>query len=122
MDRKKYLQDILRVVVKVGTRVLTGTDNLIQVERIQRLAAEVGELQKRRITTVLVSSGAVGAGIGSLGLDQYPRLIPDRQAVAGGGRQGGRPAPNWVERPGPFPSRTSAISRPVFQRRRADTA
>jgi len=88
MDRKKHLQDISRVVVKVGTRVLTGTDNLIQVERIQRLAAEVVELQKRQITTVLVSSGAVGAGIGSLGLDQYPRLIPDRQAVASVGQVG----------------------------------
>ena len=38
MNRKKYLKDIKRVVIKVGTRVLTGENNLIKVECIERLA------------------------------------------------------------------------------------
>ena len=88
MNKKKYLKDIRRVVIKVGTRVLTGDDNLIRIERIERLAAEMFALKQQQMTVVLVSSGAVGAGIGSLGLSHYPRLIPDRQAVASVGQVG----------------------------------
>ncbi len=88
MNKKKYLKDIRRVVIKIGTRVLTGDNNLIRFERIERLATEVVTLKQRQMTVVLVSSGAVGAGIGSLGLSQYPRLIPDRQAVASVGQVG----------------------------------
>ncbi len=88
MHRKKYLKDIHRLVIKIGTRVLTGADNLIRVELIERLAAEVVGLREQQMTAVLVTSGAVGAGIGSLGLSQYPRLIPDRQAVASVGQVG----------------------------------
>ena len=76
------------MVIKVGTRVLTGDDNLIRIERIERLAAEMFALKQQQMTVVLVSSGAVGAGIGSLGLSHYPRLIPDRQAVASVGQVG----------------------------------
>ncbi|MEA2062362.1 MAG: glutamate 5-kinase, partial [Gemmatimonadota bacterium] len=86
--RKKHMKDIRRVVVKIGTRVLTGADNLIQVERMERLADEVMGLEQEHVTVVLVSSGAVGAGMGRLGLSQYPRLIPDRQAVAAVGQVG----------------------------------
>jgi glutamate 5-kinase len=88
MNRKKYLKNIKRVVIKVGTRVLTGEDNLIKVECIERLALEIVGLQARGVGVVLVSSGAVGAGMGRLGLSQYPRLIPDRQAVAAVGQVG----------------------------------
>jgi len=74
------------VVIKVGTRVLTGADNLILRKRIDRLAGQIIELNRRGIRTVLVSSGAVGAGIGRIGIKSYPRLIPDRQAVAAVGQ------------------------------------
>lgn len=85
-DRRESLRDVKRVVIKIGTRVLTGEDNNIAVERIDRLAARVAALQDRGLTCVLVSSGAVGSGMGRLGLTQYPRLIPDRQAVAAVGQ------------------------------------
>jgi glutamate 5-kinase len=74
------------VVIKVGTRVLTGSDNLILRKRIDRLAEQIIELNRRGISTVLVSSGAVGAGIGRIGIKSYPRLIPERQAVAAVGQ------------------------------------
>lgn len=80
------LSHVRRVVVKIGTRVLTGADNNIAVERIDRLASRVNALQERGLTVVLVSSGAVGAGMGRLNLKSYPRLIPDRQAVAAVGQ------------------------------------
>jgi len=83
---RRSLKKVRRLVVKIGTRVLTGEDNNIALERIDRLAARVVALQERGITVVLVSSGAVGAGMGRLGLKSYPRLIPDRQAVAAVGQ------------------------------------
>jgi glutamate 5-kinase len=74
------------VVIKVGTRVLTGSNNLILRKRIDRLAEQIIELNRRGISTVLVTSGAVGAGMGRIGIKGYPRLIPERQAVAAVGQ------------------------------------
>ena len=86
MNKRKQIKNIRRVVIKIGTRVLTGTDNLILIERIERLAEQVVKLGGRGITSVLVSSGAVGAGLGKLGIESYPRLIPERQAAAAVGQ------------------------------------
>jgi len=86
MKTRHELKNISCVVIKIGTRVLTGADNLILTERIDRLAEQVVRLGERGITSVLVSSGAVGAGLGKLGIQGYPRLIPDRQAVASVGQ------------------------------------
>ena len=86
MKIRHQFENIQRVVIKIGTRVLTGSDNLILRKRIDRLAAQIIELNKRGISTVLVSSGAVGAGIGKIGIKSYPRLIPERQAAAAVGQ------------------------------------
>ncbi len=83
---RRKIKGIKRVVVKIGTRVLTGSDNQIDRERIDLLAGQISELQESGIQVVLVSSGAVGAGMGRLGVESYPRLIPDRQAVAAVGQ------------------------------------
>jgi glutamate 5-kinase len=83
---RRKIKNIKRVVVKIGTRVLTGSDNQIDRERIDRIAGQIIGLQKSDIEVVLVSSGAVGAGMGRLGVENYPRLIPDRQAVAAVGQ------------------------------------
>ena len=86
MKIRHQFENIQRVVIKIGTRVLTGSDNLILRKRIDHLAAQIIELNKRGISTVLVSSGAVGAGIGKIGIKSYPRLIPERQAAAAVGQ------------------------------------
>ena len=86
MKIRHRFKNIDCVVIKVGTRVLTGSDNLILRKRIDRLAEQIIELDKRGITTVLVTSGAVGAGMGRIGVKSYPRLIPERQAVAAVGQ------------------------------------
>jgi len=86
MKIRHQFENIQRVVIKIGTRVLTGPDNLILRKRIDRLAAQIIEINKRGISTVLVSSGAVGAGIGRIGIKSYPRLIPERQAAAAVGQ------------------------------------
>jgi len=70
------------VVVKVGTRVLTHADGKLNEERVTELAGEIHELWESGRKVVLVSSGAVGAGMGRLALDARPRDLASLQAVA----------------------------------------
>jgi glutamate 5-kinase len=70
------------VVVKVGTRVLTHGDGALDYQRIDRLAEELHELQATGRRAILVSSGAVGAGMSALGLRERPSDLAHLQAVA----------------------------------------
>jgi glutamate 5-kinase len=74
------------LVVKVGTRVLTRDDGTLDADHIAGLAEEVHALMEGGRKVVLVSSGAVGAGIGQLGLARRPTEIAQLQAVAAVGQ------------------------------------
>jgi glutamate 5-kinase len=69
-------------VVKVGTRVLTRPDGLLSQERIAALCEELHQVMESGRKVVLVSSGAVGAGMGQLGLKKRPTDLAHLQAVA----------------------------------------
>lgn len=73
-------------VVKVGTRVLTRPDGLLNQERIATLCEELHQVIESGRKVVLVSSGAVGAGMGQLGLAKRPRDLAQLQAVAAVGQ------------------------------------
>ncbi len=70
------------VVVKVGTRVLTNAEGQLNLARIDRLAEELTHLRRQGKKVVLVSSGAVGAGMSQLGMKERPTDLPTLQAVA----------------------------------------
>ncbi|MGA2616941.1 MAG: glutamate 5-kinase [Thermoguttaceae bacterium] len=70
------------IVVKVGTQVLTGDDGRLDYDRIAQLAEQLHQVLQSGRKVVLVSSGAVGAGMGRLGLSQRPTDLPRLQAVA----------------------------------------
>lgn len=70
------------LVVKVGTQVLTTEDGQLNHERIGQLARQLHEVVKTGRKVVLVSSGAVGAGMGRLGITHRPTDLPRLQAVA----------------------------------------
>jgi len=74
------------IVVKVGTRVLTCDNGMLDVERIARLAEEVSTLIEAGRKVVLVSSGAVSAGMSRLGIGERPRDVTKLQAVAAVGQ------------------------------------
>ncbi len=74
------------IVVKVGTRVLTGPDGRLNEARIAALAEELHEVLRSGRRVVLVSSGAVGAGMGQLGLTDRPKDLAKLQAVAAVGQ------------------------------------
>jgi len=74
------------VVVKVGTRVLTGPTGAIDLDRVDAVAGQLALAAKSGRKVVLVSSGAVGAGIGRLGLVRRPAGLAALQAVASVGQ------------------------------------
>jgi glutamate 5-kinase len=74
------------VVVKVGTRVLANEDGTLDQQRVTGIAEQIVQLMAERRHVVLVSSGAVGAGIGRLGLPQRPTDLAHLQAVAAVGQ------------------------------------
>ncbi|MDG2384967.1 MAG: glutamate 5-kinase [Pirellulaceae bacterium] len=71
-----------RIVVKVGTRVLTHADGQLNVERIESLADQINGIVEGGRKVLLVSSGAVGAGMSELGITQRPTDLSQLQAVA----------------------------------------
>jgi glutamate 5-kinase len=76
------------LVVKVGTRILTGADGLLNQERVAALAEELNHVLVSGRKVALVSSGAVGAGMGRLGLKKRPSDLAELQAVAAVGQAG----------------------------------
>ncbi len=74
------------IVVKVGTRVLTREDGQLDEQRIEQLADQIHQTMATGRKVVLVSSGAVGAGMGRLGLKSRPTNLAQLQAVAAVGQ------------------------------------
>src|SRR5438094_878579 len=74
------------VVVKVGTNVLTGADGTLAPDRLQALADQVQRLRQTGRKVALVSSGAIGAGVGQLGLARRPTDLRHLQACAAVGQ------------------------------------
>jgi glutamate 5-kinase len=73
-------------VVKVGTSVLTGDDGRLDPDRIGHLAEQICAITATGRRVALVSSGAVGAGIGQLGLAKRPENLRQLQAAAAVGQ------------------------------------
>jgi glutamate 5-kinase len=75
-----------RIVVKVGTSNLTDEQYQLDPHRVQKVVRELVELKKRGKEVILVTSGAIGAGMGKLNLKQRPRDIKVLQAAAAVGQ------------------------------------
>ena len=73
---------IKRVVIKVGTSTLTYKTGLLNIGRMEILARVMSDLKHRGIELVLVTSAAISAGMGKIGLTSRPRDTKDKQAVA----------------------------------------
>lgn len=86
MYRKQYVTDAKRIVVKVGTSTLTHSTGLLNINRIENLVRQLSDVHNRGVEVILVSSGAIGAGIGKLGLKTKPKTIPEKQAAAAVGQ------------------------------------
>jgi len=85
-NRKNYLKDVTKVVVKVGTSTLTHSTGLLNFKHIENLIRQLADIHNKGIEVVLVTSGAIGAGMGKLGLKKRPETIPGKQAAAAVGQ------------------------------------
>ena len=76
----------MRIVIKVGTSTLThGTGNL-NIRHVEELCKVMSDLKNAGHEVILVSSGAIGMGVGKLGLSERPKDMPTKQAAAAVGQ------------------------------------
>ncbi len=80
------IADAKRIVVKVGSRALVQRTGRPDLPRLRELVRQLAALQKSGREIVLVSSGAIAAGMEALGLTKRPTLVPDLQMAAAVGQ------------------------------------
>jgi glutamate 5-kinase len=84
--RKKVLEKARRIVVKVGSSILASLEKGLHYETFSHLTKEISELKRQGYEIVLVSSGAIAAGMEKLGYKTRPQSITQKQATAAVGQ------------------------------------
>ena len=82
----QMITEAKRIVVKVGTSSLTYANGKLNLPQIDLLARQLTDLYNQGKEVVLVSSGAIATGMGRLGLEEKPKDIPQKQALAAVGQ------------------------------------
>ena len=85
-ERKEILKNSETIVIKVGTNVLTRADGTLEPNQVHSFADQIFRLKQAGKKVALVSSGAIGAGMGRLGLKQRPTDLRHLQACAAVGQ------------------------------------
>ncbi len=76
----------MRIVVKIGTSTLTHPTGHMNIRRVEELCKVISDIKNAGNEVIVVSSGAIGMGIGKLGLLERPKDIPTKQAAAAVGQ------------------------------------
>ena len=76
----------MRVVVKIGTSTLAHATGHLNIRRVESLCKIMSDIKNAGHELILVSSGAIGMGVGKLGLRERPKDIPGKQAAAAVGQ------------------------------------
>ena len=76
----------MRIVVKIGTSTLAHSTGHLNIRRVEQLCKVMSDVKNAGHEVILVSSGAIGMGVGKLGLRQRPQDIPTKQAAAAVGQ------------------------------------
>src|ERR1051326_2147444 len=80
--RRGFPEKVERIVLKLGTGILTDSSKRLDLNRVEQLCAQVVQARKRQLDVVLVTSGAIGTGMGELKLEKRPKALPELQALA----------------------------------------
>ena len=86
MNTREQIKDAKRIVVKVGTSTLLYPNGKINLYRIEHLARELSDLASQGREVILVTSGAIGAGMVRMGLSERPESMQEKQALASVGQ------------------------------------
>ena len=81
-SKQELLGKIKRIVIKVGSQILTGSDQNLDRTFMETLALQIATARQQGLEILIVSSGAIAAGRGALGLTDRPKTIPEKQAAA----------------------------------------
>ncbi|MEE1200010.1 MAG: glutamate 5-kinase [Christensenellales bacterium] len=76
----------MRIVIKVGTSTLAHATGMMNIRRVEELCKVLSDIKNAGHEVILVSSGAIGMGLGKLSLKERPRDIPTKQAAAAVGQ------------------------------------
>ncbi len=76
----------MRIVIKIGTSTLTHTTGHLNIRRVEELCKVFSDIKNAGHEVIIVSSGAIGMGVGKLGLHDRPSDIPTKQAAAAVGQ------------------------------------
>jgi glutamate 5-kinase len=85
--RRRYLGGVKTVVVKLGTQLLNDKEGRLDAGYVATVAHQVATLRERGTRVTVVSSGAIGAGLGELKLSKRPTDLAKLQAVAAVGQR-----------------------------------
>ncbi len=80
--RPEIFGKVQRIVIKLGTGLLTDAQNTLALPQIEQLVAQLAALHAQKKSMIIVSSGAIGAGMAELGLQQRPKRLDELQAAA----------------------------------------
>ncbi|MFZ3063634.1 MAG: glutamate 5-kinase [Actinomycetota bacterium] len=86
MNRSECLPKAQRIVIKVGTNVITTQSGRLDPEQMKNLVSQMASLAKQGRQLLLVTSGAIAAGLERLGIEERPNAIPALQAAASVGQ------------------------------------
>jgi len=84
--RDELLTQAKRLVIKIGSSLVASRATGLSPDRIERLAVEIASCRSRGCEILVVSSGAIVSGITKLGLREYPKSLPVKQAAAAVGQ------------------------------------
>ena len=76
----------MRIVIKIGTSTLAHPTGHLNIRRVEQLCKIMSDIKNAGHELILVSSGAIGMGVGKLGLREKPKDIPSKQAAAAVGQ------------------------------------
>ena len=76
----------MRIVIKIGTSTLAHATGHLNIRRVEQLCKVMSDIKNAGHEVILVSSGAIGMGVGKLGLRERPKDIPSKQAAAAVGQ------------------------------------
>ena len=76
----------MRIVIKIGTSTLAHATGHMNVRRVEELCKVISDIKNAGHEVIVVSSGAIGMGVGKLGLSSRPTDIPTKQAAAAVGQ------------------------------------
>ncbi|MFC1498576.1 glutamate 5-kinase [Verrucomicrobiota bacterium] len=83
---REIITDARRIVVKIGSRVLVQKTGRPDLRCMKKLAKELAGLQRSGYQIVIITSGAIGAGMEALGMKKRPTALPDLQMAAAVGQ------------------------------------